>query len=365
MPKLKTNRDGCREIEPGKWEVNFRPYNKAKRVYKYISAEGRRDAQIKRAEEVVRYRSENKIPHDNKAALTFDQIRECLREDCKADKLAPKTVKRYLLAYNTFCRFLEQQYDRVKDFDKLTTVILNKYKIHLANDEGRTGIRSEFTQLRAVFGRLKTMGHCDKSIFELFKEIKKPPAGKKDYIEVSDEAIKELLKAIKEERPDYFGITYFLHRLGFRIGETTLIRKGDIKFDKKLQPIAIRVYWKHTKTNTERIIEPIDKELAKVILQCYGSDNSEWLFPNRNGNPHNYRHYEEYLARKTQEVTGVRLTPHDFRHRFCTEAGKKGVPIPDIQRFTGHKDPSVLLKYYSHSTVEGRTKVLAMTRLGI
>ena len=44
------------------------------------------------------------------------------------------------------------------------------------------------------------------------------------------------------------------------------------------------------------------------------------------------------------------ITPHTFRHTFCTNMLNKGLDITSLQYVMGHSDPSVTLKVYSHVT---------------
>jgi hypothetical protein len=46
-----------------------------------------------------------------------------------------------------------------------------------------------------------------------------------------------------------------------------------------------------------------------------------------------------------------------------TECGLRQVPVSDAMAISGHKDPEVVLSYYTHSTEEGQDKVLEMTRI--
>ena len=43
------------------------------------------------------------------------------------------------------------------------------------------------------------------------------------------------------------------------------------------------------------------------------------------------------------------ITPHTFRHTFCTNMIKGGMDIKSLQYLMGHSDPAVTLKVYSHS----------------
>ena len=42
------------------------------------------------------------------------------------------------------------------------------------------------------------------------------------------------------------------------------------------------------------------------------------------------------------------ITPHTFRHTFCTNMVHKGLDVKSLQYIMGHSDPSITLKVYSH-----------------
>jgi len=60
---------------------------------------------------------------------------------------------------------------------------------------------------------------------------------------------------------------------------------------------------------------------------------------------------------------GKEITPYYFRHRLCTIATDRGMPINAVRAVTGIKDINVLLQYYEHSTSEGKAKVVGVSRL--
>jgi integrase len=39
---------------------------------------------------------------------------------------------------------------------------------------------------------------------------------------------------------------------------------------------------------------------------------------------------------------------HDLRHWFGTQAISKGIDVPTVARWLGHKDGALLMKTYSH-----------------
>lgn len=133
-----------------------------------------------------------------------------------------------------------------------------------------------------------------------------------------------------------------------------------------LNPIRINIRAETTKTKEKAPIDRLDAELAEVIRQAYNASSKRktvYLFCNRLGRRCGRNHVGRYLRNVSEKVIGVRVTPHYFRHRFLTEAGKAGVPLPDAMKIAGIKDIKVVMNYYSHTTTEGQDKVLAVTRI--
>ncbi len=214
---------------------------------------------------------------------------------------------------------------------------------------------------RAVFYHLK--GYGNKDILKGFEGIRKPQAKQKKYIEITVSDKKKLLSYIKKDKPVFYRITYFLIRLGWRIDETLSMKRDYIRF-KGLKPIAMNIPAEIRKNRKEYALETIDEDLAAVIREsCFNGNKSIWVFPNSRNNRFLPNHYRKYLERVSQQEIGKRLTPHDFRHSLITSMAQKNMPIRDVMAITGHVDINVVLKYYSHSTGQGRMNVLEQTRI--
>lgn len=69
---------------------------------------------------------------------------------------------------------------------------------------------------------------------------------------------------------------------------------------------------------------------------------------------------------KTKPRNGHKLAEdfvaYNLRHTFCTDLGKKGVPIEDIRYLMGHEDISVTLGIYSHPGVESAERAAAILK---
>jgi len=49
---------------------------------------------------------------------------------------------------------------------------------------------------------------------------------------------------------------------------------------------------------------------------------------------------------------GILIRCHDFRGTFCTMCYEADVPIKTLQKWMGHTDPTVLMKFYAKLTEE-------------
>lgn len=69
---------------------------------------------------------------------------------------------------------------------------------------------------------------------------------------------------------------------------------------------------------------------------------------------------DEYKPKNGHKIASD-LVPYCLRHTFCTDLGKKGVPIEDIKYLMGHEDITTTLGIYSHpdkETAERAAKVI-------
>ena len=51
---------------------------------------------------------------------------------------------------------------------------------------------------------------------------------------------------------------------------------------------------------------------------------------------------------KAHPDTPLRLTPHVFRHTFCTNMVYAGMKIKDLQYVMGHENADTILRVYAH-----------------
>ena len=73
------------------------------------------------------------------------------------------------------------------------------------------------------------------------------------------------------------------------------------------------------------------------------------------------------IVEKYEETEGIELptiSPHIFRHTFCTNMANKGMNPKALQYIMGHKNIRITLDYYAHATSasakEEMERVMAM-----
>ena len=352
---------GVRHIRDNIFEINYYPFPGAPRRQHRIEAASVKEAYLIRASKMSGH-----DPSDaHQGNISFADLKSRLELKLKADNLSKKTIKNLMWKFKNFFEvFLPEKYPHVTSINQITGPIIESYKQQVVVEWARpTGWRDELTKIKTIFKKLTDIGCCNKDIYyDVLSNFKRPKGNKKLYKEVSKADMKKLLDYIKTDRPGYYGITYFIMRLGWRRTQVISIRRKNIRW-KGLQPVEILIEPQDTKTKEPFVLRDIDKELAKVIKQnALRSKRSEWLFPNRKGDRHHPNHYSEYVKKVSYNVLGIGLTPHDFRHSFCTARIKEGAAPRDIMAVTGHKDIESF-NIYTHATSEGTKKVLEDSKL--
>lgn len=353
---------GIRTIKEDVYEISFYPYPGAKRKQYRIRATSMKEAYLIRAQHMEQYKH---TPHSN-GDLSFEELKKRLELKLKADNLSNRSIYHNLLPKyrSLFEIFLPLQYPHIVSINQLTREIIERYKQWIVVERGRMyGWRDELTKLKTIVKKLVDIGCCKKEIYyDVLGAFKRPPRNKKLYKEISAQDMRKLLKHIEEERPDYYGITYFIMRLGWRRGQVLSIKRRNIRWN-GLWPTEILIEPKDTKTKEPFALRDIDTELANVIKR-YAFDRRKtiWLFPNKNNSKHHANHYTEYIRKTSDSVLGVTLSPHDFRHSFVTARLKEGNTPRDIMAVTGHKDIDSF-NIYTHATSEGTKKVIEESRI--
>ena len=148
---------------------------------------------------------------------------------------------------------------------------------------------------------------------------------------------------------------------GLRTGELVHLTWGDVDFalfDGKggilVQPHQPPRYdheWA-PKTKASKRIVPMVPPVRKVFEKRFAQRESEkervFLTQNRTPIRHNLR--RKFLScLKAAEIDPEGLSPHSFRHTFCSFLHSVGVPQRVVQRLAGHSSYYVTMETYTHA----------------
>lgn len=164
---------------------------------------------------------------------------------------------------------------------------------------------------------------------------------------------------------------------GLRIGELYGLTYPDIDFEnlcihvtKQLQHDSHGVYRVTTpKTSSSNRTIPITADTAelfrdvivlrkKVKVEPMVDGYAGFLFVTCYGNPQSSVNLEGYMKKFHEKVRAIcgsdfpKITPHNLRHTFCTEAMNAGMDLKTLQYLMGHSSASMTLDTYSHANYD-------------
>ena len=183
------------------------------------------------------------------------------------------------------------------------------------------------------------------------------------------------MKADKVYRKYYDEVVILLNT-GLRISELCGLTLSDIDMRNRsidvnhqlLKDGEIGYYIELPKTkNGKREIPMAEQtyQAFKRLLKNRGNvipfrveNHSNFLFNNQSGLPKIACNYDSMLRglvkkyNKTHDEPLPHITPHTFRHTFCTNMANKGMNPNTLQYLMGHANITMTLGYYAHGTFQ-------------
>ena len=182
-----------------------------------------------------------------------------------------------------------------------------------------------------------------------FDRLKIPKAPKKVIPIFTDEQLYRLFDVVDVTSPsgyrDYTLIVTLLDT-GIRCGEITGLRLDDVNLESRL----LKVWGKGSK---ERLV-PIGAKVQKAIwkyLSRYRPEPAtpryDQVFLTRDGHPLTKDRLEAIIERYGRKagITGVRVSPHTFRHTMAVTFLRNGGDVFSLQHILGHAQLEVLRVY--------------------
>ena len=156
-----------------------------------------------------------------------------------------------------------------------------------------------------------------------------------------------------------------LYSTGIRRGEALGLMKSDFDFSAGTVHIQRSVDHsggtasiKSPKTPSSNRYVTVPGGVLQDLLSYFKQIPGLYVFPAQNGNVMSsatFKRFWKHIYDKINKATGgaeefeaVRLSPHIFRHNYCTELYRRGVDAKTAQALMGHSSITVTLGIYTH-----------------
>ncbi len=261
-----------------------------------------------------------------------------LRENGKAEK----SIKSYTGDVRGYIRFLSEKGIIIDG--QLNRFAINSYKNHLLQENYEpTTTNKKLNSLQSFNVHLIESGDMTDMVINLGRDRIKIAKGSEKQVETFSADILDALifhlesksKAIRDK-----AVIELLLYTGVRVSELVSIRIKDIDFlSHQLKVIGKGGKYREIPLKPE-VTETIKKYLLERRQNPYYK--SEYLLLGQRGNAIN-----RILNRITKETKLVqKLKPHTFRHAFCTNLIKKGIPLTTVAKLACHASIETTSRLY-------------------
>ena len=242
---------------------------------------------------------------------------------------------------------------------------------------------STITTVRGVVKPAFQMA-CDEDAIRknpfIFKLTDVVPNDSEKRIALTKDQLNTWMTFIREDSTysKYYDEFVVLLETGMRVSEFCGLTMKDLDFTNRrisvdhqlLREHGGKLHVEETKTASGRrfipmtnaVYESLQKMLArrlKVKKEPVVDGRSGFVMLDQNGNPKVALHIENEMRWALKKYTKLHpdkplphITPHVFRHTFCTNFANAGMDIKNLQYLMGHSDAGVTLNVYTHASYQ-------------
>lgn len=192
--------------------------------------------------------------------------------------------------------------------------------------------------INSFFTWCQDEGYIDRNPARRLNRVKVPKKIKKPYTA----AEREILRCHAANERD-LAIMEVLYSTAARINEITALNRSDINFAGN----DIVIYGQ--KGKAERVVYLTESASyhLKRYLDSRTDDNPALFVTNRAPHRRLTDSAIQAMLRELGKQTGIHAHPHKFRRSLLTDAGARGVPLQELQRYAGHVKPDTTMIYVS------------------
>ena len=241
-------------------------------------------------------------------------------------------------------------------------------KIYSSAELSPSYVRSMMLIIQSAINFAVSEGYCR----PLKSTINKPQIIKEDVKILSGNDFYRLSSYLLGNRGlTELGVLISLY-MGLRIGEVCALSWNDINLNEKILRVrktAVRInddngsrwYLDFPKTPSSCRDIPIPSVIYNNLKEAFAQRESEYVISDcdRFVNPRTY----EYRYHRILSECGIPTTKyHTLRHTFATNALQSGMDIKTLSEILGHKDSSITLATYVHSSIEAKRMQMEQVR---
>ena len=266
-------------------------------------------------------------------------------------------------------------------YRKISTIKVSDAKLWFAKLQKDGRGYSTITSVRGVIKPAFQMA-CDEDAVRknpfVFKLTDAVVNDSEPRMALTEEQLETWMNFIKNDNTysKYYDEFVVLLETGMRVSEFCGLTKKNLDFKNRriqvdhqlVRERGGKYYVEETKTSsgcrfipmTDTIYQSLKNMLArrpKVKKEVIVDGYSNFIMLDKNGNPKVALHIENEMRWAMQKYTKLypdnplpRITPHIFRHTFCTNYANSGMDIKDLQYLMGHSDAGVTLNVYTHAS---------------
>ena len=288
---------------------------------------------------------------------------QCLSTEGKS----PRTVEFYSSNLKRFTKYL-REHNLTESVNSIGLIEARFFIGYLQNEtcrwENHPNIKREqklspysihgyVRTMKAFWSWLHAEGYISNNIMT---GLKPPKVAKKVIATFSNEQIQKIIAAIGRSTPRGFRdfvIVSILLDTGIRLSEIAGLQVDDIDLTRSC--FVVR-----GKGNIERIVpfgSQVRRLISKYLTQYRPEPESSrvgHLLLTSNGLPLNPRSIHSIILRlgRTAGISGVRCSPHTFRHTFAKQYLMQGGDIFSLQRILGHSSLEVVRMYVNLASTD-------------
>ncbi|MCD1261257.1 tyrosine-type recombinase/integrase [Paenibacillus athensensis] len=287
---------------------------------------------------------EQAAPQNPVLPLTFDHALKSFLLHNRAKNLSPRTLGFYEEALRHLHKSFQQQ-QLPLELNRMTAQQIKQRYIGYMLDNGLASntvnnrIRACKTFFRYLFDE-KLISHNIADQFHLIKAEKKmiQTLTKEQIIHLLNQPDQNTFTGFRD-----YTIMILLLETGMRISECIALQVNDINL--KEQEISIKM-GKGRKSRRVPIQKTCIRALNKYLAER-GDLETNALFVNVDNEPVKVRTIQENIQTygKTAQISGVRVSPHTFRHTMAKFYIMNGGDIFTLQRILGHSTLDMVRHY--------------------